>query len=113
MNREQKRKTTRELKAKGKTPAEIAKIIEFRETMAKQSVLPEGTVVKLNVAQIKAHPNWEGMRDTYKQFIADNEDTEFTVEFEDVHKGRKIVCLKEDTTEPKWFFWTGDLTPII
>ena len=109
MNREDRRKYAKKLRADGKSPEQIEQIIAMKKAMEIQKLLPEGQAVKLNIEQIKSHPGWENMRVTYKAFVESNVDTAFTVEYEERHKGKGIVCLKEDTSIPKWNFWVGDL----
>ena len=109
MNREDRRKYTKKLRADGRSPAQIEQIVAMKKAMEIQKPLAEGQAVKLNIEQIKSHPGWDKMRDTYKEFIEANIDTVFTVEYDEKHKGRGIVCLKEDTSIPKWYFWSGDL----
>ena len=42
-----------------------------------------------------------------------NKDTVFTVEYDEKYKNKpSLVCLKEDTTDPKWLFWVGDLIEV-
>jgi hypothetical protein len=78
--------------------------------MENANPIPEGTKVKLNVKQITSHPDWERLQDSYKQFVQDNADAEFTVEYDERHKDNPVlVCLKEDTTPAKWLWWVGDL----
>ncbi|MEG2381335.1 MAG: hypothetical protein RSB38_06540 [Oscillospiraceae bacterium] len=49
------------------------------------------------------------MRTPYKQFVQNNIDTVFTVEYEERYPDHSILMLKEDETNPKWFFSKHDL----
>lgn len=75
--------------------------------------LLEGTKVKLNYKEITSHPDWSRMNPNYIDFIEDNKDTIFTVEYDKLRKDAAnkdvFVCLKEDETNPKWKFYTSDL----
>ena len=50
------------------------------------------------------------MNQRYKNFVETNKDNELTVQIDEkVHNMYKLVSLVEDTTEPKFLFWVGDL----
>lgn len=50
------------------------------------------------------------MTDQYKAFVEEHKDTIFTVEYDEKFgKEPKIVMLKEDTSDPKYFWWIGEL----
>ena len=70
--------------------------------------------MRLKVNQIKSHPDYSKNIDYNKQqyhdFIDTNGNEVFTVEYDKNKKDSStLVCLKEDTTDPKWLFWVGDL----
>lgn len=114
MNREQKRRFKVQLKSKGYTDSQINSIIALRERETLSPQIPEGTQVRINVKQIKSrhdyNKNIDFNKQRYHDFIDTHGDEVFTVEYA---KGKTdnptLVCLKEDTTDLKWLFWTGDL----
>jgi hypothetical protein len=72
--------------------------------------LIEGEKVKLNYERITSYPTWTNDNPKYKNFVENNLDTIFTVEFEEKQKKDKICCvLKEDTSPVKWIFYECDL----
>ena len=112
MNREQKRAKAKELRKKyNLTTAQAKHVVEYNYG---KNTITEGTKVKLNVPVIKANPSWFRLNPKYKQFVEDNKDTIFTVEYDrdangNVVGNQALVCLKEDTTKPKWKFYFRDL----
>ena len=69
--------------------------------------LKEGQKVKLKYDYIKSRTNYLTKTKEYKDFIENNKDKTFTVEYDSNHKNKpNLVCLKEDTTVPKWLFWS-------
>jgi ABC-type tungstate transport system permease subunit len=110
MNREEKRKVTKKLKSKGYTLDRINTYISYREKLESSIILSEGDLVRIDINRIKEHPDYSKLSEKYKAFIANNTGREFTVEYDKNHTNNPtLVCLKEDTTDPKWLFWTGDL----
>lgn len=72
--------------------------------------IQEGTKVKLNVKAIQGDRNYSRMTDQYKAFVEENKDTIFTVEYDEKFgKEPKIVMLKEDISDPKYYWWIGEL----
>ena len=70
----------------------------------------EGDKVKINIKQIKSYANWASLNPQYKEFVENNIDVNFTVEYDKAEeKNPNLVCLKEDTREPKFLWWDGDL----
>lgn len=108
INREQKRNQTKLLKAKGFDDNQIATYFALKETELKSKPLIEGQKVKLNLDNIKSHPDYERLSLKYKSWAESHKDNIFTVEY-DKHPKNNIVCLAEDESDPKWLFWTGDL----
>lgn len=114
MNREQRRKKIKELQKNNNLTREQA--LEIVQAKIKTSThLFEGVKVKLNYKEITAHPDWQKINPKLKAFVEENKDNVFTVEYdlkkkESNSKDKDIlVCLKEDTNEPKWLFYTSDL----
>lgn len=72
--------------------------------------LTEGDKVRLRTKQIIERKDWMKKNPKYKAFITNNHDTVFTVQFDaKFAKAHTLACLKEDTSDPKWLFWVGDL----
>ena len=72
--------------------------------------LKEGDKVKIDVERIKKRTTWDRMRSDLKEFVLSNEDTVFTVEFDEFHeKYPSLVCFKEDTKDPKALWSELDL----
>ena len=72
--------------------------------------IAEGTQVLLNIERIQKHPDYEVYAERYKEFLSNNVNTVFTVEYNNNDEINPLwVCLKEDTTIPKWLFYVGDL----
>lgn len=111
MNREEKRKYEQQLKARGASSNDIRKALLIREYMALRTRLHEGDKVKLDVQKIRDSPDWRKYSERYKQFVEENEDKIFTVEYDEKHSSA-VVCLKEDPSEVKWLWWEGNLVKV-
>lgn len=70
--------------------------------------LKVGDRVRLDVRQIRKHPDWDLLSTKYRLFIESNDRTVFTVQ--EIRGGAhgSLVILKE---APEWLFWRGDLIP--
>ena len=77
----------------------------------------EGERVIFDIERIKADKDWDKLREDYKNFILENKDKVFTVEYDpekkknNLNAARTLVQLKEDTMVPKRLFWAGFLIP--
>ena len=110
MNREQRRTYEKKLRAKGVSKSDAENIVALKQKLDSVEPLPEGQRVRLNIKSIMEHPDYERLTDRYKQFVQDNKDNVFTVEYDPQHlKNPTLVCLKEDPTPVKWIWWVGDL----
>lgn len=116
MNRAQRRAEVRNLQNRGmKRTAARAMVEKYRES---EIPLEEGTPVKLNYDMMKRHPDWKIQRDDFKEWVEAHKDDVFTVEYDEKRKASNSrdmkynVCLAEDTTEPKWLFYTSTLIPM-
>jgi len=110
MNREQKRKYIKELKSKGFTKEQIDAILLYKKYADVNNYIPEGTKVKLNYNEIKNQPDYPKLTEKFRNWIEDNKDKVYTVEYKKNKRGKPLfVTLKEDTSDPKWLFWVGDL----
>lgn len=68
-------------------------------------IIPEGTKVKLNYDSITNDPNYERKVQGYKDFVEDNKDKIFTVEYDEKYRNKPLlVMLKEDASELKWLW---------
>lgn len=78
------------------------------------SVIEEGTKVKLNYDSIVSDPNYSKKVQSYKDFVENNKDTVFTVEYDEKYKNKPLlVMLKEDISEVKWLWHSKyDLTVV-
>lgn len=68
-------------------------------------IVPEGAKVKLNYDSIVNDPNYSRKVQGYKDFVENNKDKVFTVEYDEKYKNKPLlVMLKEDTNEVKWLW---------
>ena len=74
--------------------------------------IKQGSKVKLNTKQIKSHPDHKKKTIIYRNWIDTHAKDIFTVEYDKNYNPLVRVCLNEDTTEPKWLFWVGDLIEV-
>ena len=71
------------------------------------AVIAEGAKVKLNYDGIISEPTYSQKVQAYKDFVENNKDTVFTVEYDEKYKNKPLlVMLKEDTSEVKWLWHT-------
>lgn len=113
MNRETKREIRKKLKGKGYSKSEIDNFIKFKELYSQTKILKEGQRVKLNVDKIKNHPDWDKLTKKYRNWVELHKEDIFTVEYDKNHQDKPtLVCLQEDSSEPKWLFFVGDLIEI-
>lgn len=113
MNRQQRRNLAARLSKKGYSSADIVSYIRAKEMQELAGCFQEGDRVQLNMEAITGDPNWPGKTEAYQRFCLDNAHHIFTVEFDVRHKEKpSLVCLAEDTTEPKWLFFVGDLKTV-
>lgn len=110
MNREQRRHPS-----KISLDDRIKSAVESLQKKEKNSIIiPEGIKVKLNIDRIKKDVNYPRLTDKYKIWVDNHADEVFTVEYDEKHQENPtLVCFKEDTSKPKWLFWTGDLTILV
>jgi len=105
MNREQRRKTAKELKSKGYSKEKVDAFLNINKST---ETIPEGTKVKLNIDKIKSHPDYNKLTSKYKSWVNENKDKVFTVKYEKYYGDNpNIVALLED--EIGWNFYVGDL----
>lgn len=78
----------------------------------KDNILPEKQKVKINYKRIASEKDYLKRQKKYRKFLEENKNKVFTVEYDRNHPDGKMVCLEEDTTEPKWLFTSYDLIPV-
>ena len=68
--------------------------------------IPEGTKVKLNYENIINEPDYTKKVKAYREFVENNKNKIFTVQYDEKYKNKPIlVSLKEDTNEIKWLWY--------
>ena len=73
--------------------------------------LKDGDKVTLNIESIKSDVNYQRKVPDYKQFVEDNKDTVFTVEYDKKHtKESLLICFKEDNR--KWLWHELDIVRV-
>ena len=108
MNRAQRRQLTRDRK---KIDKSINLIRDVQGQINREGLsIPEGTRVQFNLKKMKAHPDWNRLELRYREFVEQNIDTIFTVEYDEQYPKEPLwVCLAEDPNPVKWLFYIGDL----
>lgn len=84
---------------------------KFKSIIEGDWPVKEGDKVRLNLDAIKSHPDYEQRLPEYRKFCEENVGKVFTAMFDEKLR-KSVVCLAEDTTNPKWLFWIGDLEKI-
>lgn len=108
MNKEIKR--LRKLGFKNSQIERVLNFVKAVQDLEYKEVISEGAKVKLNIEEIQGRPDYKRTVDKYKQWIEENKNKTFTVEFDENKKDNPLlVCLKEDRTKPKWQFLYSDL----
>lgn len=112
MNREQGRKLKKAAKAKGINPHFTDIFIKMKQQDYSPPItLVEGDKVRLNVAAIRNHPDYDRLTEKYRNFIQEHSDDIFTVIFDEHRKDNPfVVCLQEDTDG--WLFYSDDLIKV-
>ena len=81
-----------------------------KEYIKQKNSIPNGTQVKLNLSAIQKDPNYQRKSDKWKEWIEQHKEEIFTVEHDPKFGDQpKVVTLKEDTSDPKWLWFIGDL----
>ena len=111
MNRAERRKQEKLFRKKGMNKAEA----KLRAALMKSESLKEGQKVKLNYELMVRHPRWKEQEEDFRQWVEDNRDKIFTVEYEPTRKQTNAydkmwnVNFVEDTHNPKWLLHTDTL----
>lgn len=67
--------------------------------------IPEGTKVMLNYESITNEPDYKSKVEGYREFVENNKDKIFTVQYDEKYRNRPVlVSLAEDTNETKWLW---------
>ena len=104
MNRKQRRKLDRAVGVNG-----FGKLMD---AMTSTPVFSDGDKVKLRYEQIAKRTDYASKTENYRRFISENRDKVFTVRRITPGKEHSLIELVEDTSEPKWLWWDGDLKRI-
>lgn len=81
-----------------------------KEYIKQKNGIPNGTQVKLNLSAIQKDPSYQRKSDKWKEWIEEHKEEIFTVEYDPKFGEQpKVVTLKEDTSDPKWLWFIGDL----
>lgn len=110
MNREQKRKLKKHLQniSKERKKKERPTFVDRTDLSLK-----EGTKVKLNYQRIISRSDYLMLREDYRNFIEENKDKIFTIEYDPKYQYEPLwVCLEEDKTPVKRLFYIGDLLSV-
>ena len=68
--------------------------------------IPEGTKVKLNYENITNEPDYTKKVKAYREFVENNKNKIFTVQYDEKYKNKPIlVSFKEDTNDIKWLWY--------
>ena len=118
-NRRSRRDRLQKLRDVGYTKIEGKYMIDRLSTKTRNPISCwEGEKVKLDFERLANYKDYEKLSDRYKEFIENNRSAVFTVEFDPYRKEHNtkdkenLVQLVEDTSNPKWLFWAGDLIPL-
>lgn len=112
MNRAERRRQEKMFRHAGLNKAAA----KLKANLMKSVPLSEGQKVKLNYELIIRHPQWKQQDEEFRQWVKENKDKVFTVEYEPVRKQTNAydkmwnVNFVEDTHEPKWLLHTDTLT---
>lgn len=110
MNRSQKRKFSKVARGRGVKQSVIDLYLAMDGKLLPIQDLKEGDIVKLNIENIKKHPDYPKLTHMYRQFVENNADSLFTVTYDESKRGTNIVRLKEDPAG--WLFYSGDLIKV-
>lgn len=108
-NREQRRKLKKRLNKSGMSVDTAIELLERRLQALSSEALPEGAKVRLDYDAIVNQPSYHKRQQTYRDFVEENKNKEFTVEYDGKHTSGKLVCLAEDMSEQKWLWHSADL----
>lgn len=115
MGRAERRKLEKKIRHIQKTkPKQLQQLIqdeykrEIIENRLNKEVLVPGDKVMLDVVKITHDVDWPKFKPEYQQFVIDNADKVFTLRKEAKVQGPfAFVSFEEDTTDPRWLWFTG------
>lgn len=110
MNRAEKRHPNKPSKIR-QMIEDISVITKLKKAIEDGWQFNPGDKVQLNMDAITSHPGYNERGTSYRKFCEENAGRIFTVEYNG-DMNPSVVCLAEDTTNPKWLFWTGDLMAV-
>lgn len=70
-----------------------------------------GEIVELDVDNIIQNVSFDRLQPEYQEFVRNARGRKFHVL--KVKNMKKLVCLFEDPTRPRWLFWTGYLKRVV
>lgn len=111
MNREQRRHPSKKTLIK-QFLDDLSTANKFKDIIEGEWPIHDGDKVRINLEVIKGHPGYAKTLPAYKKFCETNAGRVFTAGI-DPDMRRSIAYLKEDTTQPKWLFWIGDLEKVV
>lgn len=110
MNRNERRHPSRATEVKQLFDT-ICEVKKYKDIIEGDWPIKEGDKVRLNLDAITKRRGYEGTLPLYRKFCEENVGKTFTVKYEN-NLRQSVVCFEEDTTEPKWLFWIGDLIKV-
>ena len=110
MNREQRRKLQNDHSVSDSV-RKLAKMKYIQSLFAGR--FKEGDKVNLAYERMTSNPTWDKKDARFKCWCGQHKNDELTVEYDvDKKENPSLVCLSEDTSNPKWLFSTIDLSPV-
>lgn len=87
---------------------------DIRKNMKDYKPLHDGDKVRIKVDDIlnRIEETQAQYVQQYLDWIKENKNKTFTVQYDKSHPSGLLVCLAEDTTPIKWLFWEGDLEKV-
>lgn len=115
MNRAQRRKQEKFLRHHGLGKQEAKYAVERYFT---HQELEDGQKVRLNYELMIRHPDYKNQPQEFKDFVEEHKNDILTVEWNkekvelDAFDKKMNVNLSEDTSDPKWLFYSDTLIPL-
>ena len=95
--------------------ANQSEIKRYDSMLKTASTFSEGDKVTINYEKIVNEAGYDLRTGKYRDFVENNKDTVFTVEYDKKFKDSKnqiIVTFAEDETNPKWLWYVDDLIKV-
>lgn len=110
MNREQRRKATREFIKKGYTPQQAQAATALLAGRLSRKYLKEGEKVRLNGPALLSAYTANRLSEPFMAFVRQHLGSTLTVEYDpEDTSGHRYVQLQEDESPVKWLVWEGYL----